>query len=86
MFEFLEAIGPLSDPASYGGSADDAFDVVVPSIPGFGFSSKPKKPIGRPTVAVLWNRLMTEVLGYRKFGAQGGDIGTFVTMALALKT
>jgi epoxide hydrolase len=41
VFEFLEAIGPLSDPASYGGSPDDAFDLVVPSLPGFGFSSKP---------------------------------------------
>ena len=52
VFEFLEAIGPLTDPAKYGGSADDAFDVVVPSLPGFGFSSKPNgKPIGRPTVA-----------------------------------
>jgi hypothetical protein len=77
VFEYLEAIGPLSDPVSYGGSPDDAFDVIVPSMPGFGFSSKPKKPIGRPTVAALWNRLMTEVLGYSKYGAQGGDIGTF---------
>jgi hypothetical protein len=71
-FEFLEAIGPLSDPASYGGSPDDAFDVVVPSLPGFGFSSKPiGKPIGRATVAPLWNQLMTEVLSYAKYGAQG---------------
>ena len=64
-YEFLEAIGPLSDPASFGGSPDDAFDVVVPSLPGFGFSSKPMgRPVGRATVAPLWNRLMTEVLGY----------------------
>src|SRR6516164_11743710 len=70
VFEFLEAIGPLTDPAKYGGSADDAFDVVVPSLPGFGFSSKPNgKPIGRPTVARLWSRLMTEVLGYQRYGA-----------------
>jgi pimeloyl-ACP methyl ester carboxylesterase len=60
--EFLEAIGPLSDPANYGGSPEDAFDVIVPSLPGFGFSSKPRKPIGRPTVAGLWHRLMTEIL------------------------
>jgi epoxide hydrolase len=85
VFEFLEAIGPLSDPASYGGSPDDAFDVVVPSLPGFGFSSKPNgKPIGRPTVARLWNRLMTDVLGYPRYGAQGGDIGRLVTVQLAL--
>jgi pimeloyl-ACP methyl ester carboxylesterase len=85
VFEFLDAIEPLSDPAKFGGSADDAFDVVVPSLPGFGFSSKPKgRPIGAPTVAALWNRLMTEVLGYPKYGAQGGDIGSRVTVQLAL--
>ena len=54
VFEFLEAIGPLSDPASYGGSPEDAFDVIEPSLPGYGFSSKPKgKPIGRATTAAL---------------------------------
>src|SRR6516165_1312874 len=84
VFEFLESIGPLSDPASYGGSPDDAFDVVVPSLPGFGFSSKPTaKPIGRATVAPLWNRLMTEVLGYGRFGAQGGDMSGATTVLLA---
>jgi epoxide hydrolase len=83
-FEFLEAIGPLTDPASFGGSPDDAFDVVIPSLPGFGFSSKPNgKPIGVPTTSALWNRLMTEVLGYSKYGAQGGDIGSAVTAMLA---
>jgi microsomal epoxide hydrolase len=66
-----------------GGSTDDAFDVVVPSIPGYGFSSKPKAPIGPPTIARLWHRLMTEVLGYPKFGAQGGDWGNAITRALA---
>jgi len=85
VFEFVDAIGPLTDPASFGGSVDDAFDVVVPSLPGFGFSSKPKdRPIGAPTVAALWNRLMTEVLDYPKYGAQGGDIGSRVTVQLAL--
>jgi pimeloyl-ACP methyl ester carboxylesterase len=84
VFEFLESIGPLSDPASFGGSPDDAFDVIVPSLPGFGFSSKPNgKPIGAPTTATLWNRLMTEVLGYTKYGAQGGDVGSVVTAQLA---
>jgi len=84
VIEFLEAIGPLSDPAHYGGSPDDAFDVVVPSVPGFGFSSKPDgKPIGPPTTAMLWNRLMTDVLGYAKYGAQGGDLGSRVTTQLA---
>jgi epoxide hydrolase len=84
VFEFLEAIGPLTDPARFGGSPDDAFDVVVPSVPGFGFSSKPVgKPIGPPTTAMLWNRLMTDVLGYAKYGAQGGDLGSRVTTQLA---
>jgi pimeloyl-ACP methyl ester carboxylesterase len=83
VFEFVEAIGPLSDPANHGGSAEDAFDVVVPSIPGFGFSSKPKQPIGPPTTARLWHKLMTAVLGYSKFGAQGGDWGNAITLALA---
>jgi pimeloyl-ACP methyl ester carboxylesterase len=82
-FEFLEAIGPLTDPAKYGGSPADAFDVVVPSIPGFGFSSKPRAPIGPPTTARLWHELMTNVLGYQKFGAQGGDWGSSITTALA---
>jgi pimeloyl-ACP methyl ester carboxylesterase len=84
VLEFLDGIGPLTDPASYGGSPDDAFDVVVPSLPGFGFSSKPNgKPIGAPTVATLWNQLMTEVLGYAKYGAQAGDVGGTVTAQLA---
>src|SRR4029077_2281122 len=63
ILEFQEAIGPLTDPAKYGGWADDAFDVVVPSLPGFGFSSKPKAPIGPATTARLWHELMTSVLG-----------------------
>src|ERR1700680_298653 len=84
VFEFLEAVGPLTDPARFGGSPDDAFDVVVPSVPGFGFSSKPKgKPTGLSTTATLWNQLMTEVLGYTKYGSQGGDVGRGVTNQLA---
>jgi len=83
VFEFLEAIGPLSDPATFGGSADDAFDVIVPSLPGYGFSSKPLgKPIGPATTATLWNTLMTKVLGYSRHGAQGGDLGYRVTTQL----
>jgi microsomal epoxide hydrolase len=83
VFEFLEAIGPLSNPSRFGGSAEDAFDVVVPSIPGFGFSSKPDKPVGPPTTARLWHTLMTNVLGYSKFGAQGGDWGNVISLNLA---
>jgi pimeloyl-ACP methyl ester carboxylesterase len=85
-FEFLEAIGPLSDPGSFGGSPEDAFDVVVPSLPGYGFSSKPTgKPIGRGTVTALWQKLMKEVLGYPKYGAQGGDLSGALIVLLALQ-
>src|SRR6516164_9444540 len=83
VFEFLEAIGPLSDPASYGGSPEDAFDVVVPSLPGYGFSSKPNgKPIGPITTTAIWNELMTGVLGYASYGAQGGDLAQRILMQL----
>jgi pimeloyl-ACP methyl ester carboxylesterase len=83
VFEFLEAIGPLSDPASYGGSPEDAFDIIVPSLPGYGFSSKPKgKPIGPATTAALWNHLMKDVLGYAKYGAQGGDLANMIQVQL----
>src|SRR5579872_553563 len=62
VFEFLDAIEPLTDPERYGGSPEDAFDVVIPSLPGFGFSSKPKgKPVGPVSIARMWHRLMPEV-------------------------
>ena len=84
VLEFLDVLGPLSDPVHFGASAEDAFDLVVPSLPGYGFSSKPKgKPVGPVTTARLWHKLMTEVLGYSRYGAQGGDWGAFVTMQLA---
>jgi microsomal epoxide hydrolase len=81
--EFLDAIDPLTNPAKHGGSPEDAFDVVVPSLPGFGFSSKPKAPVGPVTIAKLWHKLMTEKLGYSRFGAQGGDWGQAVAIQLA---
>jgi microsomal epoxide hydrolase len=84
--EFLEAMGPLTDPVKYGGAPEDAFDVVAPSLPGFGFSSKPKgKPVGPVTVARLWHMLMTEVLGYTRYASQGGDWGSAVTTQLAVQ-
>ncbi len=84
VIEFLDAIGPLTDPVKYGGSAADAFDVVIPSLPGFGFSSKPKgNPVGPVTTARLWHKLMTQVNGYARYGAQGGDWGNAVTVQLA---
>ena len=80
--EFLKVIGPLSDPASYGASPADAFHVVCPSLPGYGFSDKPVRPgWGLERIADAWATLMTR-LGYERFGAQGGDWGAGVTRRL----
>jgi len=82
-YEFWQAIEKLAYPSRFGGDPADAFDLVIPSLPGFGFSSKPTKPIGQRTTARLFNTLMTEVLGYRTYLAQGGDWGAMVTSWLA---
>src|SRR5262249_49907106 len=82
-YRFVKLIPMLTDPASFGGSAEDAFDVVVPDLPGYGFSGFQGK---RPTIFQvndLWARLMTDTLGYQKFGAHGGDWGSTVTEQLA---
>lgn len=81
--EFLDVIGPLTDPTAYGGRAQDAFHVVIPSLPGFGFSDKPRAA-GWDVVqtARAWGTLMQR-LGYDKWVAQGGDWGSGVTHALA---
>ncbi len=77
--EFLNVIGPLSDPTAYGGSEDDAFHVVIPSMPGYGFSAKPDKPgWDVPRIAQAWTELMKR-LGYTRFVAQGGDWGALIT-------
>lgn len=78
-YEFWGVIEKLAFPSRFGGKAEDAFDLVVPSLPGFGFSSKPKRPVGQRTTARLFNALMTEVLGYSSYLAQGGDWGAMVT-------
>jgi pimeloyl-ACP methyl ester carboxylesterase len=83
-FEFWGVIDKLAYPSRHGGAAADAFDVVVPSLPGFGFSSKPAKPFGQRQTARLFNTLMTDVLGYDRYLAQGGDWGAFVTSCLGL--
>jgi pimeloyl-ACP methyl ester carboxylesterase len=80
--EMLRAAPLLADPAAAGGDPADAFDVVVPSLPGFLFSDLPRGPFTRRGVAELWHELMTSVLGYRRFGAFGGDIGGGVTQWL----
>ncbi len=80
-FEMHKIIGPLSDPEGHGGDAADAFDVVVPSLPGFGFSERPVRR-GFVRVDNLWRELMTGLLGYQRFGAFGTDVGARVTSAL----
>ena len=82
-YEFWGAIDKLALPSRHGGDAADAFDLVIPSLPGFGFSSKPAKPFGQRQTARLFNTLMTEVLGYERYLAQGGDWGSLVTSSLA---
>lgn len=73
---------PLTDPAAHGGEARDAFHVVVPSIPGFGFSGKPAEPgWGIDRIAVAWGTLM-ERLGYGRYGAHGGDWGSLISARL----
>jgi len=81
--EMLKIIPLLTDPASHGGAAEDSFDVVVPSMPGYGFSSQPaQRGMSVFKVGDLWTKLMTEGLGYQRFGAQGGDWGAGVTAHL----
>jgi microsomal epoxide hydrolase len=83
-YEFWGVIEKLAWPSRHGGSPADAFDLVIPSLPGFGFSSKPARPFGQRATARLFNTLMTQVLGYDRYLAQGGDWGAFVTSCLGL--
>ena len=81
--EFLDVIGPLTDPEAHGGRAEDAFHVVIPSLPGYGFSDKPKATGWEvPRIATAWSTLMKR-LGYDRWVAQGGDWGAHVTTWLA---
>lgn len=83
--EFAKSIGPLTDPAAHGAPDAQAFHVVCPSLPGYGFSSKPTRPGWNvETIADAWRELM-ERLGYVSFGAQGGDWGSAVTTALGAR-
>jgi pimeloyl-ACP methyl ester carboxylesterase len=82
VIELLEAVGPLTDPAAHGGSAEDAFDLVLPSLPGYGFSGEPAEVGWDPgRVAQAWAELMRR-LGYTRYVAQGGDVGASVTDAM----
>jgi pimeloyl-ACP methyl ester carboxylesterase len=85
VIEMLNVVGPLSDPTAHGGDAEDAFDVVVPSIPGYGFSAKPTATGWDPVhIADAWITLMRR-LGYTRFVAQGGDWGAQVTDVIGAK-
>ena len=79
VIELLKIIDPLTNPTAHGGSASDAFDVVIPSIPGYGYSAKPHSPGWGPDhIATAWVELMKR-LGYSRFVAQGGDWGAIIT-------
>jgi pimeloyl-ACP methyl ester carboxylesterase len=85
IIEQLKVIGPLTDPVAYGGKAEDSFDVVIPSLPGYGFSSKPNATGWDPArIARAWTVLMKR-LGYKRYLAQGGDWGNAVTETMALQ-
>ena len=82
--EFTKIIGPLADPVAHGGRAEDAFDVVIPSIPGFAFSDKPREPGYDPArIAAIEATLMAR-LGYPRYGVQGGDWGSIIGTQVAL--
>jgi len=80
--EFHKIINPLIDPVSHGGKAEDAFHIVCPTLPGYGFSGKPSQPgTGVEKIAELWDLLMSKI-GYNKYFAQGGDWGSAITIAI----
>lgn len=80
-YRFYKVIPMLTDPGSYGGNENESFDVIIPSIPGFGFSDK--VPQSSDKTASLWASLMTDILGYKTFFAAGGDIGSTISKSLA---
>ncbi|EQB16485.1 epoxide hydrolase family protein [Novosphingobium lindaniclasticum] len=85
VLEFLDVIGPLADPVAHGGRAEDAFHLVIPSIPGFGFSAKPTVPgWGSDRIGRAWSALMLQ-LGYDRYVSQGGDCGSVISQRMALQ-
>jgi epoxide hydrolase len=82
--EYMKVVGPLTDPVAYGGRADDSFNVVIPSMPGFGFSGKPRERGYNPErIAAIWVKLMAR-LGYPRYGAHGSDWGAGIATRVAL--
>ena len=83
IFELVKVIGPLTDPTAHGGRAEDAFDLVVPSMPGYGFSGKPQSTGWNPDhIARAWDELMRR-LGYKRYVSQGGDWGAVISDVMA---
>ena len=83
--EFLNIIDPLAHPEKHNGNIDDSFDVITPSLPGFGFSDRPSRPIGPRKMARYFDLLMTDTLGYSNYLAQGGDWGGAVSSWLGFE-
>ena len=83
--EFLNIIDPLAHPEKHNGNIDDSFDVIVPSLPGFGFSDRPSRPIGPRKMARYFDLLMTDTLGYSNYLAQGGDWGGAISSWLGFE-
>ena len=81
IIELLEIVGPLTDPTAFGGRAEDAFHLVMPSLPGYGFSGRPTESAGTRPDRAAWAQLMKR-LGYARYVAQGGDWGAVVTDAM----
>ena len=81
--EFLDIIDKLSHPEKFNGDKEDGFDLIIPSLPGFGFSSPIQKPLGPRKISKILNKLMTKNLGYKKYVAQGGDWGATICNWLA---
>lgn len=84
-WDMHKIIEPLTDPVKFGGDPEDAFDVVVPSLPGFGFSTPLLQPCNPQLAADTLHKLMTEVLGYQRYAASGGDLGSRVTLQMGHK-
>src|SRR5258708_8632871 len=83
IFELLKVVGPLTDPTAHGGRAEDAFDLVLPSMPGYGFSGKPQSTGWGPDhIARAWAELMRR-LGYKRYVSQGGDLGSVISDVMA---
>ena len=83
VIEFLHIIEKLAHPEKFGGNLEDAFDVIVPSLPGFGFSGSPSRPIGPRKMANILNKLMTEKIGYKEYLVQGGEWGATIANWIA---